>query len=320
MTMPEKPISISLVVAIPTFRRPTTLAAILQALPDRLAELPAGVRAEVMIIDNDPDGSAKETVRAATIPVRYVCEPQPGISAARNRALDEAAGADLLAFVDDDERPLPGWLPALLQTWRVTRPAGVWGRVITVLPDDIDPWLVATGVFRRRSRPTGLSLEVAATNNLLLDLEQVRALGVRFDEAVGLAGGEDSLFTSDLVARGGRIVWCDEANVEDAVAQERLTRGWAMRRAYNGGNIEIHNKLLRAPRITRRAAIRLSAICGGAARAVAGWVWHVFGRATGNLRGDARGLRTAYRGSGMLTAGIGRRHEHYSRARHGGRS
>ena len=55
--------------------------------------------------------------------MRYVHEPAPGISAGRNRALDEAGDADLLSFIDDDEVPRPGWLSALIDTWLPTRPA-----------------------------------------------------------------------------------------------------------------------------------------------------------------------------------------------------
>ena len=58
---------------------------------------------------------------------------------------------------------------------------------------------------------TGTRLEVAATNNLLLDLRAVRAAGLRFDVDLGTQGGEDTLFTRQLVASGGLLTWCAEA-------------------------------------------------------------------------------------------------------------
>ena len=79
-------------------------------------------------------------------------------------------------------------------------------------------------------------MEVAATNNLLLDLGRIRALGLEFDERFGLSGGSDTLFTRPLVARGGRMVWCDEAMVVDNVPAGRLTRDWVLRRALRSGN------------------------------------------------------------------------------------
>ena len=84
-----------------------------------------------------------------------------------------------------------------------------------------DPWIAAGRFFDRRRLPTGTDLEVAATNNLLLDLAVVRRLGLRFDAAFGLSGGSDTLFTRELVASGERMVWCDEAIVYDIVPTDR---------------------------------------------------------------------------------------------------
>src|SRR5436189_1090399 len=49
----------------------------------------------------------------------FASEPRPGLSHARNRALAWAAeaGAETLAFVDDDAVVDPGWFDALLARW-----------------------------------------------------------------------------------------------------------------------------------------------------------------------------------------------------------
>ncbi len=75
-----------------------------------------------------------------------------------------------------------------------------------------DPWIKAGRFFDRRRLPSGTQIEVAATNNLLLDLRQVRAFGLRFDEALGLSGGSDTLFTRELHGRGGVLVWCGRSD------------------------------------------------------------------------------------------------------------
>lgn len=307
------PPELRLVVAVPTFRRPATLAGLLARLPERLAEV-EGARVEVLVLDNDPAGSARQVVRDAPLPVRYVVEARPGIAAVRDRALDETADADLLAFLDDDERPRERWLAALVDTWRDTgRPAAVMGRVISVFAHEPDPWLLATGVFRRRPRPTGIEIPVAASGNLLLDLRQVRSLGTRFDVTLGLAGGEDTLFSRALVDAGGRIVWCNESEAEDLVPAERMTRAWAMRRAFNGGNgaVQVELRLARGP--ARRALVRARALVGGTGRTVAGAARHVWGRWTGDLESDARGLRTSHRGRGMVAGAFGHLHRQYAR-------
>ena len=265
------------VVAIPTFRRPAKLAELLGALPDRLAEV-KDVAITVLVIDNDPAGSAQQVVSnaATTLQVEWIPEPSPGIAFARNRALDEAGEFDLLAFIDDDERPLEGWLAALVDTWRTTRAAAVMGRVISVFDQDVDPWILATGVFRRRERSTGSDVPVAAAGNLLLDLAQVRDSKVRFDTSFGLAGGEDTLFSRQLVESGRRIVWCNESRAEDFVPRERLTRAWAMKRAFNGGNTAIYVEMTLARGRLTRLSLRAKGLFGGVARMLAGWTANVW--------------------------------------------
>ena len=302
------------VIAVPTFRRPDSLAQLLGALPTRVDEVKFDAEFEVVVIDNDPDASARTVANEFTgLPLRYVVESRPGIAAARNRALDEASTASLLMFIDDDEYPRPGWLAALLSVWDAHRSTAVMGRVISLFDEDADPWVLATGVFRRRPRPTGMSIAVAAAGNLLLDLEQVRALGVRFDETLGLAGGEDTLFSRQLVARGGTIVWCNESETEDPVPPDRVTRRWALRRGFNSGNSAVQIDLRMASGRTARWMIRLRGLGGGLARVAAGWLGHRWGRMRGVVEQDARGMRTVYRGLGMVSAAIGHTHEEYGR-------
>src|SRR3954468_18428790 len=49
-------------------------------------------------------------------------EPLPGLSRARNRALEWAGGSDALAFVDDDAVVEPGWYEGLLRRWAEAPP------------------------------------------------------------------------------------------------------------------------------------------------------------------------------------------------------
>ena len=167
--------------------------------------------------------------------VAYEHEPTPGIPAARNRALDASAGDDLLVFIDDDERPGQTWLALLLETFVEHSAVAVVGSVRSVYEAAPSAWVQAGRFFERRRPPTGTSLSVAATNNLLLDLRVVRRLGLAFDRRMGLNGGDDTLFTRKL-ARHGLMVWCDEAVVTDVVPAHRSTREWVVRRALRSGN------------------------------------------------------------------------------------
>ena len=160
----------------------------------------------------------------------------PGISAGRNRALDETTHSDLLAFIDDDEEPQDGWLTTLVDIWRAGEPGGVVGRVVSRLTGDVDPWVAAGDFWVRRRHATGTEVPMAAAGNLLLDLRQVRPTGVRFSDRLGLTGGEDSLFTRQLHRAGLRFVWCDESIAVDVLDVSRLDRGWVLKRARSHGN------------------------------------------------------------------------------------
>ena len=340
-----------LTVAIPTYRRPGAVARALRAV---LAEAGAcredgagpGGPVEVLVIDNDPDGSAREAVATAAggalgagsacdagagpgaaggpgaadgpgAAVRYVVEPSPGVSAVRNRALDETAGRALLVFIDDDEEPEAGWLRRLLSTRRDTGAAAVAGLVVPDYEAEPGPWLRAGGFFDRQSWPTGTRRPVAATNNLLLDLGAVRAAGLRFDEAFGATGGEDALFTRSLVAAGGEIVWCDEARVRDRVPAARLERAWVLRRRRSHAATAVRVELaLAGP--GAHPGIRARALAGGCVRVLAGLGRMALGGrgavAGRGLVHRARGARLVARGSGMAAAAVGRgAHREYGR-------
>lgn len=303
---------VRITIAIPSYKRPEQLAALLAALPDRIAET-VDATIDVLVVDNDPAGSAREPVEEAPMGIRYAHETAPGISAVRNRALDECRDSDLLAFLDDDEIPLAGWLSSLVEVWREYGSSAVAGRVISVFHGDTDPWVIASGTFRRKERVTGEIMHTAAAGNLLLDMQQVRRSGTRFEDSLGLSGGEDTLFTRQLVDSGGTIVWCNESAAEDYVVASRLTRDWAKQRAFSSGNGWVHVTLLLAQSPPRRLAMRGRYLLGGSARVAAGLARHRYGVTRGHLEHDARGTRTFHRGRGMLAGARGSLYQEYAR-------
>ena len=230
-----------LTIAIPTFRRPDDLkraiGGVLKQVAEQAAREPSGGTvsdAEVLVIDNDAQCSGRKAALAAAadagvavrasadeptagdMNVRYVVEERPGVAAVRNRALDETTERDLLIFIDDDEEPEPGWLAALVGLWASTGCQAVAGPVIPAYEVEPEAWVRQGEFFVRRTWPTGTVRPVAASNCLLLDLGFVRRAGLRFDEAFGATGGEDTLFTRQLCAAGGVIRWCAEARVREA--------------------------------------------------------------------------------------------------------
>lgn len=307
---------IRVVVAVLTYRRPDELAGLLRALqPQRLEVGGRGeFQVDILVVDNDPKTSGRAVCEAAGLPgLRYVPEPRPGIAAARNRALDEAGDQDVLVFIDDDERPSDGWLESMLNTFRVTGHVGVVGPVVSQFAVPLEPWVQAGRFFDRRRLSTGTLVTVAATNNLLLDLHQVRVSGVRFDERFGLSGGSDTVFVRQLVRAAGPLVWCDEATVTDVVPADRCTRNWVTRRAFRMGNSCSRTALVLEGHLLGRLRCRLTLTGAGSARIAGGLTRHVLGLVSGDLGRRARGVRTLLRGAGMVLGAYGYTYMEYRR-------
>lgn len=312
-TAPSEAGAPRVVVAVLTYRRPGDLLALLPLLVTQVAALES--RGRVLVVDNDPAASAQDVVEAAAGAVRvdYAHEPAPGIAAARNRALDEAAGEDLLVFIDDDERPGPDWLEVLLAAHAREGATAVVGPVVSAYEHEPEGWIRDGAFFERRRLPTGTEVDVAATNNLLLDLRHLRASGIRFDERFGLSGGSDTLFTRQVVRSGGRMVWCDEAGVVDVVPAARLTRRWVLRRAYRSGNSWSRTSLELARPGRERLAVRLDCSLRGAVRMGAGALRWCVGVVARSQAHRARGLRTVMRGAGLVSGAWGSVYAEYRR-------
>lgn len=112
--------------ALPDERGPLVTVAVCtrdraQGLRETLAALTRQrhPRLDLLVIDNAPSTDDTARVVAEHPGVRRVIEPRSGLDRARNRALAEARGS-ILAFTDDDVRPDPEWIGALVQAFAET--------------------------------------------------------------------------------------------------------------------------------------------------------------------------------------------------------
>ena len=269
------------------------------------------------VVDNDPEMSAHDFVLqlAEEHPqIRYVSEPQPGIAFARQRCLDEAKGADLLQFIDDDEFPEPGWLDSMVRSWSDWgHPAAVAGCVRPRYDSPPSAFVSEGEFFVRREYPTGTSLPISRSGNLMLDIAQVREFGITFDTSLGLRGGEDTRFTEQLVALGGRIIFCAESVVLDLVPDERNQRSWVLRRAWHQGSIHSHLAISAEGSSFRRILTRLRLAIGGFGRVVVGSCRAVAAHFSGSMAREAKALRLVWRGRGILRGALGSTPPEYQR-------
>lgn len=194
---------------------------------------------EVIVVDGSPTASARGVVeeireegRQVGLSVRFVHEPRPGISHSRNAGMT-AASSGLVAFIDDDEEADPLWLARLLRCQAQFGADVVVGPVYPMFELDRasrDPYW--RWYFTADSRqPSGeIAKRGAGTHNCLILKRTCCVDEQPFDPAFGLTGGEDTRFFHAVAERGGRVVWCADAIINEFVPASRSRWSYALKR------------------------------------------------------------------------------------------
>jgi succinoglycan biosynthesis protein ExoM len=222
-------------VCIATYRRAERLNLLFSDL-NAQSRLPD----EVVVVDNDANGSAKDTVESfraiAPYPVRYEVQPSRNIALTRNRTVALASG-DWLAFIDDDERAPRDWLRQLFEAAHRFEADGVLGPVEPIVPDTAPRWIQRGRFYDFARLPSGaiVPLNRMRFGNIILTGDRLRAEDGPFDINYGLTTGEDADLLIRMVTRGAKIVWSDETIVWEPIEQARLNARWLLQRALSGG-------------------------------------------------------------------------------------
>lgn len=226
-------------IIVTTFRRTEMLAELIATLGPQLE----GRAAETIVIDNCPEASARTTVESADFPgIRYVHEPRNGVVHARNRGVAEANGVYVI-FLDDDEMPCTNWLDAwLAQADGITDMA--FGRIMPRLLGPCPPSL-ASQIDRAYSREmpgaTGSDISdkwpYVGTGNAMFHKARCFATDAPFDVRFNARGGEDVWLIQSLVRQGRKLLWNNDALVEELVPEHRMTLAFAKTRKFNQGQL-----------------------------------------------------------------------------------
>ena len=209
---------------------------------------------EFVIVDNAPVDHHTEDAFTAEVGddprFRYVVEPRPGLSCARNRGLAEATG-EVIAFTDDDVIVDPSWVSGLLAGFdRRPDVAGVTSLVCTAaLHTPAEHYFDARVSWASRCEPQVYD-QTPPDNDALYPYapglfgtgagmafrtEVMRELG-GFDEALGAGtrtgGGEDLdafvriLLTGHALAyEPGSVVWHHHRSDLDALRRQMYFYG-----------------------------------------------------------------------------------------------
>jgi GT2 family glycosyltransferase len=219
------------------------------AIADSLASLEAQAGADAVALVTSGLAESEVQAHRAAFGGTVIAESQPGLSRARNRALEWADGA-VLAFVDDDAVVEDGWWDALRRRW-AEAPADVaciGGPIRPLYSVDPPPWF-SNGIAHTLTlldrggevRDLDPHEEAVYGANISFRVAPLRELG-GFDPALGHSGAriffaEEDEVQRGLVRRGMRVRYVPDAAVRHVIPAERLTRASFIRRRFAFGTV-----------------------------------------------------------------------------------
>ncbi len=233
-------------VVVPTRDRPEQLRKCLAALVDQAR--PAD---EIIVVDDASRDPAAVCAVVAPVPAaRLVAGAGRGPAAARNRGVAEAEGA-VICLTDDDCRPAPEWLAAIVDRFSQEGRASAALAGPTLTGNAGDVFAVASQVVTNHLAASSADLVVgtlgfAPTSNLACRRELL--LEVPFDERFPLAAGEDREWCANVTRLGHRIRFEPAAIVRHD--QNLDFRGfWRQQQRYGRGAHRFHRR--QGPRLGR---------------------------------------------------------------------
>jgi len=300
-----------------TYNRPSGLTRALNSLATM--QLPSNTDVELLLVDNSKDANAKtlfdNTIDRLPFKSNYIHQPSPGISAARNAALDHALrhGFDFIATLDDDMHVDPAWLCEIFAVANETDADAIIGYRRYDYGGQTNWWIDQATELDRHAPQDRQSLEQGHTAGSLIRLESVRSAGIRFEQSLGLSGGEDTLFFDQVLRNNGQILYAGRAISYEVLGHDRMQIRWWLKRWYRNGNtsglVILHAKQRPRWRVLIDGLIRIAA---GVVGTVAHLPWLLRRQAVG-----LRAVRMIFRGSGYIAAAFGVKFDEY---RQGGRS
>ncbi|MEO1473286.1 MAG: glycosyltransferase [Pseudomonadota bacterium] len=240
-------------VVTPTFRRPGGLARAIRSVFAQTGA-PAEGGFSIVVVDNDPAGSAAETLSQlateapAHITFTHAHEPRAGVANARNTAMS-IVKTRRVVFLDDDQTAPPGWLDALLAFHAQTPAAATFAPVETVLPEGIDSHHAYLKAFFARTHncADGYIDRAYGCGNTMIDLDLFTAPEPMFDTTMNETGGEDDVLFAAVARTGGRYAWCSTAPVFEHVPPTRARLDYTVMRAMSYGQGPCTYALKRSP-------------------------------------------------------------------------
>ena len=207
-----------------------------RALSRCLEDLAAQDADEILVVDSASGSDATQVV-ARDHDLRCIRVDRPGLSIARNAALQHTT-ADVVAFTDDDCTPKPDWAQTIRARFTKSAVAGerigfVAGRVVA--EGDGQPVSVLLGAVPRRYEGGDDASHIGHGANLAISRACWEELG-GFDELLGVGAALRSAEDTDFMWRAMRQGWVGHFEPQAVVSHTQWRgRTAALRASYGYG-------------------------------------------------------------------------------------
>lgn len=230
-------------ILICTFNRAASLRRTLASFAALV--VPPGLRAELVIVDNNSTDATREVCEAARLPLplRTITERQQGQACAQNRGLAETA-APLILFTDDDVDVPPDWLASYVEAAARHPAAGYFGGPVRILWESTPPRWFAEHATTLLANVTVVfdpdANEGAPLNGVVganMAIRRAALAGLAFDPALDLSN--EVQLINEIRARGFGGIYVPGALIHHRTSAERMTERYVRHRFMREGAAEV---------------------------------------------------------------------------------
>lgn len=239
---------IDLSVIICTYNRDKYIAESITAIVNQIFDYPT---CELLVINNnstDQTDSICTNLLQSGFQFRYIIETTQGLSAARNRGIQEANG-EILVFIDDDAMAREHFLKNILAMYqKYPEMAASGGRIYPRFESKKPAWMSrflvplmsvidkgnAVIPFKGSHYPIGA--------NMAFRKEIIHEIGL-FDTTLGrsggnLQGGEEKDIFNRIKAKGKAIYYLPDVEVDHVIPDARLEKSFICKMGFGIGSSE----------------------------------------------------------------------------------
>jgi glycosyltransferase involved in cell wall biosynthesis len=219
--------------------------------------IPENLDWELVIVDNNSKDNTEEVVKSfqdhSSFRILSVKEERQGLSFARNRGICESKGR-LIAFTDDDVVVEPGWIGAVVKTFREYDVQCIGGKILPVWEKPVPAWLSeelygCLALLDYGNVPLFLNKPLIWGANFAVRAAAFETYGLfstdRGRRPDKLYSGEESYFMCNLLEGGESILYMPNAIVHHCISEKRMRKMYFRRWRFHYG--ELHGLLLDRP-------------------------------------------------------------------------